>query len=80
MYADDTTLYVNIEDYKTHSKEAALNKVTNKLNIWVRLNKLSLNVEKTKCIFFHKKRTPPVINFLINNRDIDRIAQFILEI
>ena len=35
-----------------------------------------LNVEKTKCMSFHKRRTPPVIIFSINNRDIDRVAQF----
>ena len=27
-------------------------------------------------MLFHKRRTPPVINFSINNRDIDRVAQF----
>ena len=76
MYADDTTLYFSLEDFETQSREAAINTEINKVNTWLRLNKLSLNVEKTKCMLFHKRRTPPVINFTINNRDIDRVAQF----
>ena len=76
MYADDTTLYFSLEDFETQSREAAINTEINKVNTWLRLNKLSLNVEKTKCMLFHKRRTPPVINFSINNRDIDRVAQF----
>ena len=76
MYADDTTLYFSLEDFETQSREAAINTEINKVNTWLRLNKLSLNVEKTKCMLFNKRRTPPVINFSINNRDIDRVAQF----
>ena len=76
MYADDTTVCFSIEYFKTHSRETAINTEINKVNTWLRLNKLSLNVEKTKCMLFHKRRTPPVINFSINNRDIDRVAQF----
>ena len=77
MYADDTTLYFSLEDFKTQSREETINTDINKVNTWLRLNKLSLNVEKTKCMLFHKRRTPPVINFSINNRHIDRITQFI---
>ena len=76
MYTDDTTLYFSIEDFKTQSREEAINAEINNVNTWLRLNKLSLNVEKTKCMLFHERRTPPVINFLINNRHIDKITQF----
>ena len=61
MYADDTTLYFSLEDFETQSRETAINTEIKKVNTWLRLNKLSLNVEKTKCMLFHKRRTPPVV-------------------
>ena len=76
MYVDDTTLYFSIEHFETQSREEAINTEINKVNTWLRLNILSLNVEKTKCMLFHKGPSPPIINFSINNRDIDRVAQF----
>ena len=71
MYADDTTLYFRIEDFKTQSRKVAINTEINKINTWLRLNKLSLNVEKTKCMLFYKRWTPSAIKFSINSRDID---------
>ena len=32
MYADDTTLYFSLEDFKTQSKETAINTEINKVN------------------------------------------------
>ena len=46
MYTDDTPLYFSIEDLKTQSRETATNTEINKVNTWLRLNKLSVNVEK----------------------------------
>ena len=55
MYADDTTLYCDIKDVPTY--ENVLNveflcKITN----WLAPNKLSLNVGKTKFMFFHSDK------------------------
>ena len=50
MYADDTTLYFSIKDIETRSREEAMNAEINKVNTWLRLNKLSLNVKKTNVI------------------------------
>ena len=55
MYADDTTLYFNIEDFPLQSKEADTNNELKKVNTWLQLNKLSLNTDKSKFPLFHKK-------------------------
>ena len=56
MYADDTTIYFNLEDFTAYNREIAINKELDKVNVSLKLNKLTLNVEKTKCMFFRKKR------------------------
>ena len=40
------------------------------------MNKLSLNVEKTKCMLFHKHRPLNPIQFFINGRDIDVVSHY----
>ena len=53
MYADDTTLYFNIEDFPLQSREADINNELKKVNTWLQLNKLSLNTDKSKSVLFH---------------------------
>ena len=48
MYSDDTTIYFNLEDFKENDKSLAINNELNKVNIWLKLNKLTLNAEKNK--------------------------------
>ena len=55
MYADDTTIYFNLDDFPANNREIAINKELYKVNVCLKLNTLILNVEKTKCIFFQKK-------------------------
>ena len=52
MYADDTTKYFNLEDFPALNREQEINKELEKPNLWFKLNKLTLNVDKTKCMFF----------------------------
>ena len=35
------------------------------------INKLAINVDKTKCMFFHKRRAITLLTFSMNNRAID---------
>ena len=76
MYADDTTIYFNLEDFPANNREIAINKELDKVNVWLNLNKLTLNVEKTKCMFFQKKRTPEKISLSIDNKSIDAVSHF----
>ena len=56
MYADDTTIYFNLEDFPVHNRHIEINRELDKVNTWLKVNKLSLNVEKTKCIYLQKKK------------------------
>ena len=49
MYADDTTLYCNIDQYVN---EYVINVKLAKLSDWLEANKLALNISKTKFMFF----------------------------
>ena len=76
MYADDTTLYFNLEDFPVINKEAAINSELNKVNKWLMLNKLTLNVDKSECMLFHKRRKVNSIKLTINNQSIETVPQF----
>ena len=41
MYADDTTIYFNLEDFPANNREQEINRELEKLNIWFQLNKLT---------------------------------------
>ena len=56
MYADDTTLYFNLEDFNSETRNDDINSCLNKINVWLKLNKLTVNVSKIKCMVFHKRR------------------------
>ena len=50
MYAEDNTLYCNINQ---NIGEELINAELMNLWEWVGANKLSLNIAKTKCMVFH---------------------------
>ena len=56
MYADDTIIYFNLEDFDQTCIEADITNKLEKVNIWLKLNKLSLNTQKTKLMVFHRKQ------------------------
>ena len=76
MYAGDTTIYFKLEDFPGIHREHEINKELEKLNIWFQLNKLTLNVDKTKCMLFHKRRAVTPINISMNNMPIDIVPHF----
>ena len=74
MYADDTTLFCNIDNNVT---EDVINRELHKVYEWLEANKLSLNVAKTKFMVFHtSNRLVRYPNLLINGRPIERVTQF----
>ena len=77
MYADDTTIYFNLEDFDNLTKETDINRELEKVNIWLKLNKLSLNTQKTKLMLFHRKQKHlDEINFVINGIEIEHVPSF----
>ena len=76
MYADDTTIYFNLEDFPIENREVLINDELEKVNKWLKLNKLAVNVDKTKSMLFHKRRLITPIQFSMNNRIIDVVQHF----
>ena len=54
MYADYTTLYFIVENFTQNEFENECKFELTKLTNWLQHNKLSLNIEKTKCLHSHK--------------------------
>ena len=51
MYADDTTIYFNLEDFPIENREVLINNELEKVNKWLKLNKLAVNV-RVQYIFY----------------------------
>ena len=70
IYADDTTLMGNLNEFD-------INKELSKLSIWLKINKLSLNVSKSKFMIFHQPRKKITIPSLeINNTKLECVNRF----
>ena len=76
MYADDTTLYFNLEDIDSVNMNESINIHLEKINVWLKLNKLTVNVSKTKFMIFHKRRVAPQLELLLNNIKIEPVSNF----
>ena len=88
LYADDTTLTEPLSsfeliysDKKSNTKETSenINKELQAIYEWLCVNKLSLNIPKTKFMMFHHRQR--VIDHLvpslkINNHEIERVRHF----
>ena len=88
LYADDTSLYSSLGSFNVNltgnnsDKHTLSIKINNELiNIqeWLNINKLSLNVNKTKYMIFHNyhrdiKSCIPDVR--INNQSIERVSEF----
>ena len=73
MYADNATIYFNLEDFDQLKKQILIEKV----NIWLKLNKLSLNTQKTKLMLFHRKQIHfGKISVVINGIEIEHAPPF----
>ena len=76
MYADDTTIYFSLDEFPSKNREIAVNNELEKVNTWLKHNKRSIDVDKTKCMFFNKRRHVTPLQFSMNNRSIDVVQHF----
>ena len=77
MYADDTTIYFNLEDFDPDNVSNEINNELEKITKWLQINKLSLNTQKTKLMVFHRKQKHiKELNIVINCTKIDRVESF----
>ena len=72
LFADDINIYY--ESKTLDDIEKTLNEELNKLFIWLNVNRLSLNIDKTNYIIFHPYNKPMKdhITIKINNKVIDQ--------
>ena len=81
IYADDTTLIANLNDfYAKHDSELNINIINDeleKISYWLLVNKLSLNKLKSKFMLFHQPQKRVTIPKLkINNTLIECVDEF----
>ena len=78
MYADDTTLFCCLEDIKSDNKELVLNNGLQRVHSWLKANRLSLNVKKTKYMLFRKQKRTDIreLNLRISNDAIQPVDDF----
>ena len=72
LFADDTNIY--LDDFDLKNLEKTMNLELKKLSEWLCINRLSLNISKTKFVLFHainKPKTP--VTILINKNAIDEV-------
>ena len=55
MFADDTSIC--IQDNNIHEMEIAMNSEIKRLSIWLKINKLSLNINKTHTMTFSNTKS-----------------------
>ena len=77
MYADGTTIYFNLEDFDSNNFEFEINAELQKVRMWLKKNKLSLNLDKTKLMIFHRQqKSVKELNITINGTNIKRVQSF----
>ena len=78
MYADDTTLTCSAENADTLQVE--MNSDLSKIPTWLKVNKLTLNVKKTKCMLTGSRPKLELLsdNFTVkvNNIHIERVTVY----
>ena len=77
MYADDTTIYFNLQDFDRYHLEQDITNELENITLWLKRNKLSLHVQKTKLMIFHRKRKQiHELNILIKEIAIELVESF----
>ena len=81
IYADDTTLIANLNDFYAKHDSGLNNNILNdeleKISYWLLVNKLSLNKLNTKFMLFHQPQKRVTIPKLtINNTLIECVDEF----
>ena len=81
IYAEDCTLFANLSDicFKNNTKLniKILNFELNKIKLWLRANKLTLNTQKSKLMLSYKpQKSLEIPKIKINNEKIVCFKQF----
>ena len=69
LFADDTSIFYSTRNIVDIT--CTVNNELEKLDMWFRVNKLSLNVNKTNFIMFtNKKQLRPTVNIVLNGKNM----------
>ena len=71
FFADDTSVF--LEGNNLNSLSTIINEELSKLSIWLASNKLTLNIEKSHYVIFHRARLKQS-NFNISNISLERVT------
>ena len=77
LYADDTTLFCNLEDIDSDNKEFTLNQELQHVYEWLLANRLQLNVKKNYMLFHKQNEIINKLNLRINNNIINKTNELI---
>lgn len=73
LYTDDTVLYLSGKD--SMIVQSQLQRYLNKFSLWCMMNKLTLNIKKTKSItFFQKHKHGPECNFNVDGQWLEVVT------
>ena len=73
LFADDTSIFYSTRNIVDIT--CTVNNELEKLDIWFRVNKLSLNMNKTNFIMFtNKKQLRPTVNIVLNGKNIEQVS------
>ena len=81
IYADDTTLIANFNDFYAKHDSGLNNNILSdeleKISYWLLVNKLSLNKLKSKFMLFHQpQKRVTILKLKINNTLIECVDEF----
>ena len=72
-----TTLHCCLEDIEDDNKEFRINQELQNVQDWLKVNRLALNVKKTKYMMFHKhKKIVEHLDLHVNNNAIEKVDNF----
>ena len=77
IYADDTVLFIS--DKSLHNIKSYMNSYLEKLNNWLKLNRLTLSISKSKfMIIGSSQRLNKIdsVSFKVDNMDLDEVSSF----
>ena len=67
MYSDNIAIYRNLNDFPPINRKIEINSELEKLNTSLKLNKLAIKLDTSKCMFFYTRRSITPLKFLMNN-------------
>ena len=77
MYADDTTIYLNLEDFKQENLENEVNNKLNRVSERMTLHTLSQNASKTKSMTYHRaQKKVNQLTLKLNGQNIEIVSSF----